>query len=59
MPLAVCKRLDLGDMQPTRMSLQLDDRSVKYPIGILEDIPVKIEQLYIPTDFFIMNIKED
>ncbi|XP_050914999.1 uncharacterized protein LOC127129944 [Lathyrus oleraceus] len=59
MPLAVCERLDLGDMQPTRMSLQLEDRSVKYPIGVLEDIPVRIEQLYIPNDFFIMDIKED
>ena len=41
------------------MSLQLADRSVKYPIGILEDIPVKIGQLYIPTDFVVMDIKED
>lgn len=59
MPLVVCKRLNLGDMQPIRMSLQSADRSVKYPIGILEDIPVRIRQLYIPTDFVIMDIKED
>lgn len=39
-PLVVCNRLNLGDMQPTRMSFQLDDRLVKYPISILEDIPV-------------------
>jgi hypothetical protein len=59
MPLAVCKRLNLGELQPTKMSLQLADRSVKYPVGILEDIPVKIDQLYIPTDFMVMDIKED
>ena len=59
MPLAVCRRLNLGELQPTKMSLQLADRSVKYPIGILEDIPVKIGQLYIPTDFVVMAIKED
>ncbi|XP_050896269.1 uncharacterized protein LOC127103013 [Lathyrus oleraceus] len=59
MPLVVCERLDLGDMQPPRMSLQLTDRSVKYPIGILEDNPVRIGQLYIPTDFVVMDIKED
>ncbi|XP_050908901.1 uncharacterized protein LOC127122643 [Lathyrus oleraceus] len=41
------------------MSLQLADHSVKYPIGILEDIPVRIGQLYIPTDFAVMDIKED
>ncbi|XP_050889524.1 uncharacterized protein LOC127094789 [Lathyrus oleraceus] len=59
MPLAVCERLDLAEMQPTKMSLQLADRSVKYLIGILEDILVRIRQLYIPTDFVIMDIKED
>ncbi|XP_058758400.1 uncharacterized protein LOC131631644 [Vicia villosa] len=59
MPLAVCKRLKLGELQPTKMSLQLADRSVKYPMGILEDIPVKFGQLYIPTDFVVMDIKED
>ncbi|KAI5404312.1 hypothetical protein KIW84_051459 [Lathyrus oleraceus] len=41
------------------MSLQLADRSVKYPIGILEDVPVRIGQLFIPTNFVVMDIKED
>ncbi|XP_050916559.1 uncharacterized protein LOC127131686 [Lathyrus oleraceus] len=59
MPLAVFKRLNLGELQPTKMSLQLADRFVKYPIGILEDILVRIGQLYIPTDFVVMDIKED
>ncbi|KAI5441729.1 hypothetical protein KIW84_010974 [Lathyrus oleraceus] len=59
MPLAVCKRLNLGELQPTKMSLQLAYRSVKYPVGILKDIPVRIGQLYIPTDFMVMDIKED
>ncbi|XP_050888926.1 uncharacterized protein LOC127094100 [Lathyrus oleraceus] len=55
MPLAVCRRLNLGELQPTKMSLQLADRSLKYPVGILEDIPVRIGQLYIPTDFVVMK----
>ncbi|XP_050919069.1 uncharacterized protein LOC127136570 [Lathyrus oleraceus] len=42
MPLAVCRRLNLGELQPTKMSLQLADRYVKYPVGILEDIPFRI-----------------
>lgn len=44
MPLAVCRRLDLGELQPTKMSLQPADRYVKYLVGILEDIPVRIGQ---------------
>ncbi|MCH99064.1 hypothetical protein A2U01_0020075 [Trifolium medium] len=41
------------------MSLQLAGRSIKYPLGILENVPVRIGQLYIPTDFVIMDIRED
>ncbi|CAJ2645242.1 unnamed protein product, partial [Trifolium pratense] len=59
MPLSISKKLNLSDLKPTRMSLQLADRSVKYPVGILENIPVKIGQLYIPTDFVVMDITED
>ncbi|XP_058723133.1 uncharacterized protein LOC131594947 [Vicia villosa] len=59
MPLVICKRLNLGELQLTKISLQLVDRSVNYPMGILEYILVKIGQLYIPTDFVVMDIKED
>ena len=41
------------------MSLQLAYRSVKYPIDILEDVPVRIGKLYISTEFVVMDIKED
>ncbi|XP_050890443.1 uncharacterized protein LOC127095854 [Lathyrus oleraceus] len=41
------------------MSLQLDDHSVRFPVGMLENIPIGIGQFYIPIDFIIMDIKED
>jgi len=41
------------------MSLQLVDRSVKYPVGILEDGPIKVGDLYVPVDFVILEIKKD
>ncbi|XP_045791784.1 uncharacterized protein LOC123886512 [Trifolium pratense] len=59
MPLSICKRLGLGELKPTKMSLQLADRSIKYPLGILENVPVRIGKLFIPTDFVIMDIRED
>ncbi|KAK2457130.1 hypothetical protein QL285_004433 [Trifolium repens] len=59
MPLSLCKRLGLGELKPTKISLQLADRSIKYPVGILENVPVRIGHLFIPTDFVIMDIKED
>ncbi|XP_050908316.1 uncharacterized protein LOC127121935 [Lathyrus oleraceus] len=59
MPLSTCEKLNLGELRPTKMSLQLINRSVKYPIGMLENVPIRIEQFYIPTDFVIIDIKED
>ncbi|KAL0434271.1 UNVERIFIED_CONTAM: hypothetical protein Slati_2761400 [Sesamum latifolium] len=41
------------------MPLQLTDRTVKYPIGILEDVPIRVEKLFIPIDFFILEMEED
>jgi hypothetical protein len=59
MPLSICERLKMGELRPTRMFVQLADRSVKFPVGMLENILVCIGQFYIPADFIIMDIKED
>ncbi|XP_058761198.1 uncharacterized protein LOC131634545 [Vicia villosa] len=59
MPLSICEKLQLGKLRPTRMSLQLADRSVKYPVGMLKNIPVRIGQFFIPTYFIIMDIQDD
>ncbi|XP_050876705.1 uncharacterized protein LOC127080429 [Lathyrus oleraceus] len=58
-PLSICEKLNLGDLIPTRLSLQLTDHSVKYLVGMLENILVRIGQFYIPTYFIVMDIKED
>ncbi|XP_050897066.1 uncharacterized protein LOC127103868 [Lathyrus oleraceus] len=59
MPLSTCGKLNLGELRPTKMSLQLADCSVKFPVGMPENVPVRIGQFYIPIDFVIMDIKED
>jgi len=51
--------LDLGEMRPTTISLQLANHSVKYPVGILVDVPIKIGDLYVPIDFIILQMEED
>ncbi|XP_062086268.1 uncharacterized protein LOC133792383 [Humulus lupulus] len=38
MPLSVFQRLGLGEARPTTVTLQLADRSVKHPRGIIEDV---------------------
>src|ERR1044072_1333381 len=34
MPMSISKKLDMGELSPTMMSVQLADRSVKYLVGI-------------------------
>ncbi|XP_017239462.1 uncharacterized protein LOC108212248 [Daucus carota subsp. sativus] len=38
MPYSIYKRLGLGELKKTRISLQLADRTIKYPLGVLEDV---------------------
>ena len=35
MRLSVCRKLDMGDLKVTNLTLQVADRTVKYPKGIL------------------------
>jgi len=59
MPLSLCEKLKLGELRPTTISFQLADHSVRYPVSILEDVPIKVENLYVPVDFVILKTEED
>ncbi|XP_021757119.1 uncharacterized protein LOC110722162 [Chenopodium quinoa] len=59
MPYSIAKSLKVGDLKPTRMSLQLDDRTVRLPLGILEDVPVQVGRVFVPCDFVVMEMEED
>ena len=41
--------------KPTRMTLQLADRSVKYPRGVLEDVLVRIDTFVFPVEFVVLD----
>ncbi|XP_058759898.1 uncharacterized protein LOC131633204 [Vicia villosa] len=59
MPLSIYKRLGIGKVQDTRMTLQFADHSVKRPYGIVEDVLVKIDKFVFPVDFVILEMPED
>ncbi|XP_057984600.1 uncharacterized protein LOC131169397 [Hevea brasiliensis] len=59
MPLSICEKLKVGDLMPTTISLQLVDRSIKYPVGILENVPLKVGKFFIPVDFVVLEMEED
>ena len=41
------------------MSLQRVDNLVKYPLGIVEDIFIKVDQLVFPADFIVLDMDVD
>ena len=59
MPLFVAKRLSLGELTPTPMTLQMADRTLAHPEGILEDVLIKVGKFVFPVDFVVINIEED
>nr|XP_016466681.1 PREDICTED: uncharacterized protein LOC107789399 [Nicotiana tabacum] len=42
-PLVIYKRLGIGRARPTSMLLQLADRTVKQPSGILDDVLIQVD----------------
>ena len=59
MPYSVYQRLELGELLPTNITLQLADRSIKFPKGKEEDVPVRVGKFVIPMDFVVLEMDED
>ncbi|GKF20279.1 reverse transcriptase domain-containing protein, partial [Tanacetum coccineum] len=59
MPLSIWKKLSLPELTPTRMTLELADRSITYPKGLAEDVFVKVGKFYFPTDFVVIDFEAD
>ncbi|GJZ29431.1 reverse transcriptase domain-containing protein [Tanacetum coccineum] len=59
MPLSVWKKLSLPELTPTRITLELANRLVVYPVGVTEDVFVKVEKFYFPSDFVVVDYDVD
>jgi hypothetical protein len=57
MPRDVFEKLRLP-LEPTGMCLELGDNSIRYPLGITEDVPVKVRHHFIPVDFMVLEMGE-
>jgi hypothetical protein len=57
MPRDVFEKLRLP-LEPTGMCLELGDNSIRYPLGITEDVPVKVGHHFIPIDFVVLEMGE-
>ena len=55
LPYSVYVDLGLGELEPTNITLQLADRSVKIPRGIVKDVLVQVDKFYFPVDFVVLD----
>ncbi|GJR66728.1 reverse transcriptase domain-containing protein [Tanacetum coccineum] len=59
MPLSVWKKLSLPELTPTCMTLELADRSISRPIGVAEDVFIKVGKFNFPADFVVVDFNVD
>ena len=59
MPLSIFRRLRLEEAKPTTVTLQLVNRSLKHPRGIIEDVLVKVDKFIFPANFIDLDMKEN
>nr|GFA24198.1 reverse transcriptase domain-containing protein [Tanacetum cinerariifolium] len=59
MLLSIWRKLSLPELTPTRMTLELADRSITRPKGVAEDVFVKVGKFYFPTDFVVVDFEAD
>ena len=55
LPFSVYQQLGLGELQPTEIILQLADRSIKIPRGVVNDVLVQVGNFFYPVDFIILD----
>ena len=58
-PLSIYRKLGLGEARLTNIHLQLANRTVKEPEGILEDVLVRARKFIFPVDFVVLDFEED
>ena len=59
MPLSIFKRLGLSEARSTTVTLQLADRSLKHPKGVIEDVLVKVDKFIFPANIIVLDMEED
>nr|GEW49744.1 reverse transcriptase domain-containing protein [Tanacetum cinerariifolium] len=59
MSLSVWNKLSLPDFSPTCMTLELVDHLISCPVGVAEDVFVKVGTFHFPADFVVVDFDAD
>jgi len=57
MSYSIYASLKLGPLNKTSVVIQLADRSIAYPKGVVEDVLVQINDLVFPADFYVLDME--
>ena len=57
MPYSIYVSLKLGPLNKTSVVIQLVDRSIAYPKGVVEDVLVQVNDLVFPIDFYVFDME--
>jgi hypothetical protein len=56
MPKVIYDQLNYDSLVHTSLDLQLSDQSIRCPVGIAKDIPVRIRSSFVPVDFVVLEM---
>ncbi|XP_075499163.1 uncharacterized protein LOC142537540 [Primulina tabacum] len=57
MPSSLYEKLGLSRMRPTGLSLQMADKSIRTPLGIVEDVELWIDKLKVLAEFVVLDME--
>ncbi|XP_072071907.1 uncharacterized protein [Arachis hypogaea] len=58
-PLSLMKKLQIHELKATQIALQMADKSIKQALGIMENVLVRVEKIFPPANFVILDMEED
>ncbi|XP_057250073.1 uncharacterized protein LOC125496708 [Beta vulgaris subsp. vulgaris] len=59
LPYSLYESVELGELLPTNVVIQLADRSTSIPRGVLKDVLVEVDKMIFPADFYVINMEHD
>nr|GEU44917.1 reverse transcriptase domain-containing protein [Tanacetum cinerariifolium] len=59
MPLSMWNKISLPKLSPTCMTLELADRLIFHPVGVAEDVFVKVGMFHFLADFVVVDFDAD
>ncbi|XP_023732206.1 uncharacterized protein LOC111880021 [Lactuca sativa] len=59
LPYSSYKTMEVGPLTKTEVIIQLVDRSLIHPKGVLEDVVVYVNELVFPANFYVLDMGDD